>query len=365
MSERSSGDMLFSPLEQARASVVDKKPNYLELSVSRVENALRQIVEQHSEHFLERKMRPTQAEGLIKTVETKQARKIEMPTVAVELPRGIVSDARVDFMSAFPQWEDEIKRMNITYMIGYSKLGDEHKKAFIELLTEGGTLMSEAYPFYELLTQEISEKVAQHHPGIWGKIFGAMAKVTGYFTYRIDLPVVREWTNVKNRLSAVYGEEQTGKLISDMYFGDKDEYERFIQACESAKFHFSDYVDRAKTQSWYVDSLYRRVLKDPNILNNPLVVGGLNLPGRIHDVSALTIASTALATGGFVAIMGGLGNPAWMTATGLGALSGIVGAGIGAGGIGLLYHELAHVYGGNFRRKYYEMQAKVSEDTSQ
>ncbi len=283
------------------------------------------------------------------------AKKIELPSMSVELPKGIIHDARENFKQAFPKWAEEIEQTPVKYMVGYNKLTDEDKKIFFELLTEKGTLMGEAYPFYELLTQKLSEKAAQSHQGIWGKIFGFMAKATGYMSYKLDMPVSREWNNIESHLKAVYGEARTTELIEDMYFGDKQEYQGFLKACEVAKLDFAEIKERAKTHSWYTNTLYKRIIENPKILNNPMVVGGLNLPGKIHDISTLMIAATTLGVGSFIAIGGAIMNTLpidyFVTNMALAGLAGIAGAGIGMGGIGIMFHELTHIFGGNFRRK--------------
>lgn len=72
-------------------------------------------------------------------------------------------------------------------------------------------------------------------------------------------------------------------------------------------------------------------------------------------MSITSIASVTLLAGGFTALLGAMGNPVWLTNVALGSLATIAGAGIGMGVIGVMFHELTHVYGGNFRRKQQEL----------
>ena len=355
MSEKQPQDFLFAPLEQSLAKVIEKKPTKFESSIVRVESALKKLFKIRERDFVERER---QHETLPSVHDSSVATKLELPSLALELPTGIITDAREDFKRTFPKWAGQIKQIPVRYMIGYNKLTVEDKKIFLELLTEKGTLMGEAYPFYELLTQKLSEKVASSHKGIWGKVFGFMAKATGWMSYRLDLPVAREWENVESHLTAVYGKDRATELIEDMYFGDKQEYEKFLSSCESAKLNFPELVERAKQHSWYTNTLYKRIIENPKILNNPLVVGGLNLPGKIHDIAAPMIAATTLAAGSFAVTLGILGNPALLTNLTLAGLAGIAGAGIGMGSIGVMFHELTHIYGGNFRRKQREISEK-------
>jgi hypothetical protein len=178
-----------------------------------------------------------------------------------ELPAGMMRDAREDFKNAFPQYAEKFDETQIKYLLGYSELTNEDKIHFLELLEENGTLMGEAYPFYEILTQKLSEKVASSHKGIWGKIFGVMSKVTGFMTYYQDRPVLREWNNVESHLTTVYGKDKTSKLIEDMYFGDKDEYQTFLKSCEEAKIDFPGKCERAKKYSRFIDRVKNKSLK--------------------------------------------------------------------------------------------------------
>jgi hypothetical protein len=226
--------MLFSPLEKSLADVVEKKPTKFETSMVRIETALKKLLKLRDGDFVERKMKK-ENKAIKESTGQAVARKIELPSMSAQLPEGIINDARDNFKKAFPKWAEVIEQTNVKYMVGYNKLTEEDKKNFFDLLTEKGTLMGEAYPFYELLTQKISEKAAQSHKGMWGKVFGFMAKVTGYMSYKLDMPVTREWNNIESHLKAVYGETRTTELIEDMYFGDKDEYQTFLKSCEVAK----------------------------------------------------------------------------------------------------------------------------------
>jgi hypothetical protein len=67
--------------------------------------------------------------------------------------------------------------------------------------------------------------------------------------------------------------------------------------------------------------------------------------------SALTLGGI----GGLAAMTGAEGLSYQMFAS-LGSL--FVGIGVGAGGVGVLFHELTHAYGGNFRRKLKEINEK-------
>ncbi len=361
MPESKANNFLFAPLEKSLENVVEKKPSKFENSMVRIETALKKLLKLRDSDFIERKRKREEVEGKV-DLDKSLVNKLEIPSAAVELPTKITTDAREDFKKTFPKWAAEIERTPVKYMVGYNKLTDDDKKNFFELLTEKGTLMGEAYPFYELLTQKLSEKAASSHKGAWGKIFGFMAKATGWMSYRLDMPVAREWNNVESHLTAVYGKERTTELIEDLYFGDKDEYQGFLQACEMAKLDFVGMSERAKTHSWYTNTLYKRIIENPKILNNPLVVGGLNLPGKIHDVSTLMITATTLGVGSAIATAGALINTApldyLMTNLALGGLAGIAAVGIGMGGIGIMFHELTHIYGGNFRRKLREIGEK-------
>ncbi len=356
MPESKVNNFLFAPLEKSLEMVEEKKPTKFEDSMVRVESALKKLFRMRDSDFAKRR-RVVETTAL--QPESQPKRVIpDMPTMAVELPSSITHDAREDFKKTFPKWASEIDSTPVKYMVGYNRLTDEDKNNFLDLLTEKGTLMGEAYPIYELLTQKLSEQAASSHKGIWGKIFGIMTKATGYMSYRLDLPVAREWGNVESHLEAVYGKERAKELIEDLYFGDKDEYSAFLQACETAKLDFPGLVERAKKNSWYTNTLRERILENPKILNNPMVVGGLNLPGKIHDIAVPMIAATTLVAGSFTILLGALGNPALLTNLTLGVTAGIAGAGIGMGGIGIMFHELTHLYGGNFRRKSREIGEK-------
>ncbi len=344
--------MLFAPREKLLENVVVKEPTKLEKWGHRVDAALSKIFHIHEdEEIVDWK------ENFRKYAE-KNPDKAPKVKTAVELPRGIIRDARNDFKQAFPKYASEFEETDINYYLGYSHLSNEDIRNHLDLLSEPGTLMGESWPMYEVLTQILSEKAAASHKGVWGKIFGMMSKITGYMSYRLDVPVVREWNNVDSHLRTMYGNERTDEIIENMYFGGKDEYQKFLTSCEQAKLDFPASIERAKKNAFFIDKIQKLIVKNPKILNNPVLVGGLDLPGKVHDMWVPTVIGEALAIGGIGALLtaAGAGSEAYVAYAGL--ASTIAGFGIGAGGIGIVFHELTHLYGGNFRRKLKEIREK-------
>lgn len=144
MREKSGGEMFFAPLERSLQQVIEKRPTRLEESLVRVEKAFKSLFKFRDEDFLERSERrrvdPAKAPETI----------LQLPSLAVELPHGIIADAREDFVKTFPRYATEIEATQVKYLVGFNKLTDKDKTNFLELLQEKDTLMGEAYPFYQV-----------------------------------------------------------------------------------------------------------------------------------------------------------------------------------------------------------------------
>lgn len=260
--------------------------------------------------------------------------------LAMRLPESIIKEVRRDFSKAFPRYAEVFESTNFDYWLGYNPLSTADLTSFYSLLIEKGTLMGEAYPFYEILTQELSEKVASSSGGLRALFLGTLSKGLGVFGYKADIPVLRHWVNLKNQLKNQYGKEKLDELIEDMYFGQIDGYEKFVTACSDVGIDFQEAADRAKEESLFINKLNEFIIRNPNVLKNPILVGGLNLPGKIHDISGPLISGLV----GFgIGVSAVLSSPGWI---GLAPLIGFA----PVAGVGTIYHEITHIFGGNFRR---------------
>lgn len=260
--------------------------------------------------------------------------------LAMRLPESIIREVRQDFANAFPRYADVFANTNFDYWLGHNPLTTADLASFYDLLTEKGTLMGEAYPFYEILTQELSEKVASASGGLRAVFLGTLSKGLGVFGYKADTPVFRRWVEVKNKLKTQYGRDTFNELVEDMYFGDKDGYQKFIEACSDAGIDFKTIVAQAQQESLFINKVYESIIRNPNVLKSHMLVGSLNLPGKIYDMSGPILPGLFGSVIGMAAL---LNLPGW------GALLPTIGL-IPVGSVGMVYHEITHIFGSNFRR---------------
>ena len=311
--------------------------------------------EQNKQEKLKKKRETEKEETKVKQVNHNKEKADSRPLW--RLSEKLIKEVIGDFSEAFPTFASEFQNQPIDYQVTANiPMSDEDFADFEELITEDGTLMGEAYPFYEILTQELSEKAARSKKGLKGKIVGMMAKINGLLGYKADLPILREWNNIVLKLESNLGKEQTDQLIINMYFGDKEKFAEFKQVCSENGIDFEKVIERVKQDGFYIQKQHEAMMMDLHQLKS--IAGAINLPGKVYDRMAPIVIVMAIPIGLlFTGIETNLGLGIQI----LGVSSMVIPITLGLVSIpviGSIYHEITHLLGGNFRTYYQKKNGK-------
>lgn len=262
-----------------------------------------------------------------------------------ELPKVFLNRVRAGFDSAFPKYQKQFSETPINYLMGRNKITEQDYAAVKDLLNEEGTLMNESQPMYEILTQLLSEKALAASGGLEAKVFSFLSKIEGFSTCKLDLPVFLSWKKIENSLVKKYGKEKADEIIEDMYFGEKEDFAKFKEYCLQSGIDFNQEKEKSHKKSLFTNKLYKLALAYPKLYEN-LLAGSLAMPGKVYDIGSPFFFKAGLIAVllGFFDVAIGASNPLFITFT-------IASGAIAASSLPVIvYHEITHVMGGNYRR---------------